>query len=152
MTEKFTMHIFKNWTLEDGEQEIFLIQDLFGLLSELDMMNATVIMIDNFKGPQSEIENALKSVLDIIKNDNNTAIVTRAHMQSNYLENNMYELENDVDRDASLHYDISNNESKMLEKLGFLDFNIFVNYEFSKAYIYENTLGKKIMEYILKEG
>ncbi len=99
------------------------------------------------KGNTEEKSEAIKNICDHYKDDN-YIICTAAYVDKDEFPEDMYYdpyTEPPVKGKEPVPYkEVLERESKMLEGLGFVNINNFVQYETKVAYIYPNALGKKI--------
>lgn len=152
--EKILMKIFKDWDIE-SLNEMMMVQDLLGILEEMNRRDVTVVVIINYNGTQKEKEESIKYVTSLFENKDDVVILTWAYVstkefpETNYYDASLGEIpEEEAAGKKPVPYDeFIERESKLLESIGFIDFNGFINYEFSKAYLYGNKLGKEILEY-----
>lgn len=156
-SEKILMKIFKGWKNEDDiNNEMFMVRDLFGVLTAMGRTDATVIVILNYNGTQEEKAEALKDIISLFDSKDDVVILTWAYVSTKefteleyynqYNKNEDYIKESKEANKKPIPYnEIIERESKLLESVGFIDFNFYVNYEFSNAYLYGNSLGKEVI-------
>lgn len=127
----------------------FIVQDILGILKALGMEEKLFYFEYAFP-----INNkGAKAILDVIKDDiiiTTAAVKEFAFPESKYYCSTMFnEKEQDKEGKFDLPFDnILDITCELLEELGFVNINDFVQYEFSVAYIYPNEKGKKVIEYI----
>ena len=133
-----------------GETEYsFIIQDVICILKELGMEEK----LFQFEYSFPINRKAAKSILDSKKDDviiAKAAVKEIAFPESKYYCSTMFnEKEQDKEGKFDLPFDnILDITCELLEELGFVSINDFVQYKFSVAYIYPNEKGKKVIEYI----
>lgn len=153
--EKLKIKIYKNQYLADSGS--MMLNDLMGILTQMPNKEDTVIvLIENYNGTQEEKEEALKEVLDWCKEQENVVILTWAYVSTLEFPPNKFYDPHDYKTEVEaaikagrkpIPFDeVIKRESELLESVGFVDFNFFVNYEFSNAYLYPNKLGKEVIE------
>ena len=157
--EKLLLKIYKGWNEESLMDESFMIQDVLGVLTRMERNNATVVFIQNYYGTQEEKAEAIKEVLSLFENKDSVVILTWAYVSTNEFKEEEYYNQYDFDKDyikesiengkKPLPFDeVIERESKLLEELCFEYINNFIGYEFSKAYLYDNSLGREVINFI----
>lgn len=157
--EKLLLKIYKGWDEESLKNESFMIQDVLGVLMRMERSNSTVVFIQNYYGTQEEKAEAIKDVLSLFENKDDVVILTWAYVSTYEFNEEEYYDQYNFDREylkesieagkKEIPFDeVIERESKLLEELGFRDINDFIGYEFSKAYLYNNSLGEEMINFI----
>lgn len=158
--ENLLVKVYKDWdqSIIDAA-DMFMVEDVLGALMRMERTDATVVFIQNYYGTQEEKQKYIKDLLSLCENQENILILSWAYVSTNEFKEDEYYDQHDFDEDyikESIEAgkkpipfeDIIERESKMLESIGFVDINDFVGYEFSKAYVYGNSLGNNLVEFI----
>lgn len=157
--EKLLLKIYKGWDEESLKNESFMIQDVLGILMRMERSNTTVVFIQNYYGTQEEKAETIKEVLSLLQNKDDVIILTWAYVSTYEFREEEYYNQYDFDKEyrkASIEAgkkeipfdEVIERESKLLEELGFEDINNFIGYEYSKAYLYNNSLGNEVINFI----
>ena len=158
--ESLLVKIYKDWNEETINKEMFMIQDILGVLMRMERTDTTLVFIQNYYGTQEEKQKALEEVLSIFKDKDNIVILSWAYVsitefpESEYYDPSFGEYSEHVQKSIMegkkpVPYDeIIERESKLLESVGFIDINDFVGYEHCKAYLYGNSLGNEVINFI----
>lgn len=157
--EKLLLKIYKEWDEESLNNELFMIEDMLSLLIRMERNDATVVFIQNYYGTQEEKVKTIKEVLSLFENKDNVVILTWAYVSTDEFKEEEYYNQYDFDKDyinesvengkKPIPFDeVIERESKLLEDIGFIDINDFIGYEYSKAYLYDNTLGNEVVNFI----
>ena len=159
--ERLLLKIYKNWdeNVTDIGRESFMVQDVLGLLMRMNRKDTTLVLIQNYYGTKEEKENAIKELLSLFDGKEDVAILTWAYVSTDeFKEDEYYDTESynkeyikksiEEGKKPIPWDEVIERESKLLESLGFYDINHFVQYEYSKAYLYGNKLGKEVINYI----
>ena len=157
--ENIVLKIYNNWNADTLDKEIFMIRDVLGALMLMEREDSTLVYIQNYNGTQEEKEESIKYVLSLFNDKENAVILIQAHVSKvEFPEEKYYDpydgdekyIKNSIKAGKKpIEFDkIIERESKLLESIGFIDINDFVQYEFSKAYLYGNSLGKELANFI----
>lgn len=131
----------------------FMLNDIISLLqSSTIKFPLTVVCINSFDAStQLEKEKILKDVISLFENrlDNEKIVIcTTAYISSIEFPEDKYQLtEHEANAEKKLLIpvnEILKRESSLLDSLGFLDINNYVNYEYKRAYILNNEIGMKV--------
>ncbi len=134
----------------------FMVSDIITIKKDIKDIAEKEIRIVNIYacGDTEEKSEAIKNICDHYKDDNYiicTAAYVPARIWLDEFPDDIYDYlcnklpaENDIDIP---YKEVLERELKMLEGLGFVNINNIVQYG-RVAYIYSNTLGKKIVDYI----
>lgn len=150
---KFTVQFYTS-TEDSGEinrSRPFMINDIIAILQDRNI-KAAVIYISNYYGNDKYKKFMFNKLVDAFKFYNDVVICTSASVfiedfpETEYYDPNDKNCEDVGDKKPVPFDEEIERQSKIIESAGFVDFNFYVNYEFSKAYIYPNKLGKKILD------
>lgn len=151
--ENILLKIYKNWDNSTIENEMFMVQDVLSMMMCIKRTDVTLVLIEGYNGTQKEKEEAIKEVLSLFENKDNVIILTSAYVSTIEFPESEYYNPYDTDTWLSIEgkspipFDrVIERESELLESLDFININDYVQYEFSKAYVYGNTLGKQMRE------
>lgn len=125
-------------------------RDIAGLMELSGLQDKPLIYLSVPDLPDMELkEKTLKHVLDTFK-ENDCVIITDAYVSLNEFPNEIYTLDKQEEPDKELLPidDVLKRESNLLEKLGFININDYIQYEYKVAFIYGNTNGKFLVEKI----
>ena len=160
MSIKTMLTVFKagECSLEEIRKESFMIQDTIGVLQSMNKPETMVVSISNYNGTQEQKESFYKDIVSWFKDD--VVVLASAGATMNEFPETEYYDSNAPEESEYVKEAIKNGkkpipfdeviarESKLLESIGFKDFNGYVNYEYSKAYLYGNDIGKEILEFV----
>lgn len=157
--EKLLLKIYKGWDEESLNNESFMIGDMLSLLTRMERNDAILVFIQNYYGTQEEKAEAIKEVLSLFEDNKNVVILTWSYVSTDEFKEDEYYDQYSFDKEyreksieagkKEIPFDeVVERESKLLEELGFKDINDFIGYEFSKAYLYNNSLGKEMINFI----
>ena len=159
-SENLLIKIFKDWDQEQSNnKEMMMIQDLFGILTMMEKPKTTVVLILNYNGTQEQKEESIKELISMYENKDDVVIITWAYVSTKefpeaeyYDDTSLRDLEESIalGKKPVPFDEVLERESKLLESIGFIDFNEYVGYENSRAYLYGNPLGKEVTEYAVK--
>lgn len=148
----------KDWV--DKIEEItkiqgFMVGDTVGLLSNVNP-DSIIVYIYNYTSnnpSQDEKKNMLQNVVSGYEGAENYLILTSAYVSlDEFPEDKYYDpyIKNEnIEGKKEIPFDeVIERESKLLESIGFVDFNDYVSLEFSKAYVYNNKLAQDMFNYI----
>lgn len=156
-TERLLLKIYKGWDDETIVHESFMIHDILGILSAMGRNDSTLIFIQNYYGTQEEKANSIKEVLSLFDNKEDVAILSWAYVSTDEFPEDKYYDQNNICQkmDGIRHNkkpipfdEVIERESKLLEGLDFININKFIGYEYSEAYLYNNSLGREINNFI----
>jgi hypothetical protein len=153
---KLTEKHIKNWI--EPQHDSFIHTDTVGNLMLMEQP-ASIIEIYKYSGDQEAKKKEIEEIIAEYGNNEDVVIITTAYVsteefpETEYYDSRSFDKEyinqSKLENKKPVPYDeIISRESKLLESIGFLDFNDYVGYENKKAYIYGNNLGKKILERI----
>lgn len=156
--EKLLIKTYSNLQTYDEEalkDEQFMVQDLIGVLKDMNRNDVKVFVIVNYNGTQQEKEENIKYLLESVGCKANTVVLSWAYASTKEFPEDKYYDPNSViapkGNPDGLPVPIDKiveRESKLLESIGFIDFNFYTGYEYAKAYIYGNILGQEVVGYI----
>lgn len=159
-SENLLIKIFKDWDKElSNDKEMMMIQDLFGILTMMEKEKTTVVLILNYNGTQEQKEESIKELVSMYEDKEDVVIITWAYVSTKefpeteyYNDRSLRDLEESVvfGKKPVPFDEIIERESNLLESIGFIDFNEYVGYENSRAYLYGSALGKEVVEYAAK--
>lgn len=131
----------------------FIENDVLGAMEELDIHDHYLAFIRSYEGTQEEKVKLIKEQVKLL-DKMGCVIITDAYISNTEFPASKYVLPN-FDRTDSLDDrevipvdEVLERESKLLESLGFISINDYVDYEWKVAYIYGNELGKKIANHL----
>lgn len=119
----------------NGERNSFAEQDVFNLLNDVDEILSIESCTVNGKSQTGAVEfGPLKDLCDSY--EDRLILFTSGALKSEYPE----------EPKAEEMTTILGEQEKFLLKNGFVSINDYVGYESRRAYIYNNKLGKKLLE------
>ena len=131
----------------------FLVDDTILLLSEINK-DSTIVYIQNYYGSQEEKKELIEEIVSLFNNKEDYLILSWAYVSlDEFPEDKYYDpylniSEEEKQGKQPIPFDeVLIRESKMLESVGFIDFNDYYGLEFSKGYIYNNKLGNEVINY-----
>lgn len=150
------VNVKKNSKEEDFKNYSFMVQDVAGILTSLDL-EAVIVEIYKYSGTQEEKADIIKRICASFPDNGEKKFVicTKAYASTEeFPESKYYDLGNVqggvCDGKKPVPFgEVIRRESCMLENIGFAGFNCIVGYENSKAYIYANDKGKLVLDYSL---
>lgn len=146
------MNIIESRLTTSKSSEPFYINDITGALKQLSK-SATVFRLLWDRSVVGN-EDIIKDFISKVNMDNSiicccTFISTAEFPSDKYFDPI---IEKTINGKLPLPIDeILTRERKVLESLGFININKYVGYEYGEAFVYGNTLGKEVSDYLLKE-
>ena len=108
----------------------------------MDLEKTPLFYICSNEGTQEiKLESLKKALYGIDKE--NTVIISDAYVSTIEFPEEKYQTIDNIPVDKILK-----RESELLETLGFININFYVQYEYKVAFIYGNELGKQIINYL----
>lgn len=161
MKTSITIFTYENEdSLDDINKASFMAQDIASTLHVLNLP-ATIIMIHYFEASQEEKEKAIKNTLDVILKDCNfklpPVICINSYISAEEFPPEKYYLNEYAKEEGKIQLpvdEILNREDELITKLGFININDYVKYQYQTAYIYPTEIGKKVRAHfdeLLKE-
>lgn len=122
----------------------FLEHDILGIMSEIGLYDVPVINIYTYEGTKQEKISNIKRLLECI-DLNKCVVITTAYVSTTEFPPEKYESIKNIPVDEVLNDGIDT-----LQRLGFININDYVDYEYKVAFIFGNKYGLEIREYISK--
>ena len=154
-SQKFVVNYY---TIEGYEHQSitssFMVQDVLDILKKWNS-NAIVINIDAYYGSDELKRKMFTDLVSAYKDKDDVIIITcAAPFVKDYPDSEFYDeymnkyMNENINGKKPIPFDeVVANQSKIIESAGFVDFNFYVQYERTKAYIYPNTMGNKIIDF-----
>lgn len=136
----------------------FIVGDTVSLLSHVNP-DSIIVYISSYtinNPSQDEKKKMLQNIVSGYKDKENYLVLTSAYVSlDEFPEDKYYDpyINNEnIEGKEEIPFDeVIERESKLLESIGFIDFNDYVSLEFSKAYVYNNKLAQDMFNYIKNE-
>lgn len=136
----------------DYSNGCFSSNDTLGLLHDIEHPdNTKVLYIAEHVGDIEDQKKEIKEIVDVFKNAKNWVVISSSYVSVvDFPKEKYYDPQENPNYDGDkkpVPYDeVIAKQDKMFEELGFVDYNFYVNYENSHAWIYPNELGLKVVE------
>lgn len=133
---------------KDGKRLSFMERDILCAMKELNM-DKPLLVIPSYEGSQKEKKETIKEVLDLVK-DLDCVVTAPAYVSIKEFPATEYTMDKrkEPNKKKLPIGKTLKRENSMLESLGFININDYVNYEFQTAFVYGNENGKEIRKYI----
>ena len=135
----------------------FMISDIAGIL-QLIGKSATIVCITSLDDDQKNKEFVYKQIAELLKDSkdlvtgNQYVICATAYISTTEFPKSEWYISkkgaNDSGKKLIPIKEVLNRESILLEEAGFININDYVGYENKEAYLYNNDIGKEIIDYI----
>lgn len=164
---KANLSIYKIKSKEDIEKlqfdGNFMISDICGaiyyeiipIISEV-----TLVCINGYDGlnhnplNQDEKKKIIEYCLDLFKDNNNCIICTTAYVSTSEFPETEWEIDPEkAEKYGKKLIDVESvveRDGKVLQELGFININFYVDYTTKEAYVYGNDLGQIVYNYLIK--
>ena len=135
----------------------FLITDLAEILQSIGKP-ATIVCITSVDDDQKNKEFVYKQITELFKDSKDLAtgnqfvICATAYISTTEFSESEWDIDkkkaNDMGKKLIPYDEVLERESKLLEAVDFININNYVGYECKKAYLYNNDIGKEIIDHL----